>query len=863
MDSLTVIKIPEHRNLNNDDLPLKEQLALLLKERGGKALVSYAWRCSLRALPLLTAKSAPESVWSKDIVKQIAVIIRANVLPQNMLRDIPDNDVDIFSICSPARAAVARAANSAVSVYSTYAVAYSSAYMVDAISLSVTAEDALLDMADDADTYINAASEAAYDAADAAFAAYDAVFDEDTNSHSVIACLNDFNALVLGDDVQSLIERPLWPEVNEHVRLCQKQFFIEFQKLGLDFLADEIQTLWNGELTDEAVLKRYSEQISVEILDDAKALKAFILGEEIAEENSAVRVMLVGPGGAGKTSLHDLLLTRQTEFIKTATSGVGCNELEPIDLSIHKHALDPNTLHSNLNLYLWDFGGQTIFHNLHRGFMRKENCVYVLVVDSRHEQAPDDWLAQIRLHTGGEQVSVLLVTNCYEAVNRKQNHNRLVREYPELLGKDSFFELSCIHSDEKFDHFLNVLVKTCVESKHLISPAAREAIFRTNLAFENQHFVTSRELKQALKVTGKDKSDEWRRLSKKLDSLGRIIFIGDGKYCLDPDWIVNTAYSVINHTSLIDNAGIVAEETFLDEYLDEDDEPEKLLLFLRKHKAMLSFEKDDESYYFFPDAATASEPIWMTPFFREKVNQNPVTIDYYFDTFPMGLKSHFVTQMLEMKIFNISLPEDVWSDGVFATFIPNGVKLLVEYHLAKQLLRVKLYNHLDIDQMAEPVSKIHAIIERIASSVVPVLSAGFKDLDAKQRSDIFKYVDCYKQVELVKVDVQSIAIGDLQNSVLNIGNDNKIAVSDSYKNNNDAEFLKSFLIEALEFTKKSENQHLEIIAEMQIAIQSNLTTLPESHKAKGIFSKMWDWAKEADTSHEIAFKIAAGLSLIT
>lgn len=84
-----------------------------------------------------------------------------------------------------------------------------------------------------------------------------------------------------------------------------------------------------------------------------------------------------------------------------------------------------------------DFCGQTIFHGLHSAFLH-ENCVYILVVDSRHEQAPDAWLQQIR-HLTQAKAKVLLVTNWHEACDTQQNETRLLREFPDLLTGHQFF----------------------------------------------------------------------------------------------------------------------------------------------------------------------------------------------------------------------------------------------------------------------------------------------------------------------------------------------------------------------------------------------------------------------------------------
>jgi len=120
---------------------------------------------------------------------------------------------------------------------------------------------------------------------------------------------------------------------------------------------------------------------SSSIIEDPKLLKAQLFGDEIGVVTPAVRVLSIGSGGAGKSTLADRLKGKPVEQVKQSTPGIDYYQHQPLDLGL----LLPKyqSVKNEPNLYLWDFGGQAIFHGLHSAFL-SENCIYVIVVDSRH-----------------------------------------------------------------------------------------------------------------------------------------------------------------------------------------------------------------------------------------------------------------------------------------------------------------------------------------------------------------------------------------------------------------------------------------------------------------------------------------------
>src|SRR3546814_2639386 len=86
-------------------------------------------------------------------------------------------------------------------------------------------------------------------------------------------------------------------------------------------------------------------------------------------EVNRVKVMVVGPGEAGKTTLVNRLKT--DEFLSSAsmTDGIAVNDWQ----------------HDNVQFYFWDFGGQSVYLNTHRLFF-SNRTIFLLVCNSRRDR---------------------------------------------------------------------------------------------------------------------------------------------------------------------------------------------------------------------------------------------------------------------------------------------------------------------------------------------------------------------------------------------------------------------------------------------------------------------------------------------
>jgi len=688
MQILKPIPIPTNRELTKDDLPSEQQIQLLLKQNGREAQRYYAWRNALRVLPLISTQPL-ERTWQGHAVRHSFAVVRALAILQNQLREGRER-VDFSFIADAARSAadVARAYAADDAARSADDAARAAAYAADAARAATHAFDAAVG-AVKAATFTSKA--AVYAAARASARA--ATYDPDLQRALLRQSILDFNSVVQIAAVTQIMDKPLWEQAPTIWQDYPRLLHHELENIGLGFLIDDVESLLTGEVILPGRIEKYNKTLdySDDVVNDPTRLAVLFHGEEAeenskenAKENPSVRVLLVGPGGAGKTSLFNLLLNRQKSPSDNATIAI---DTQQIDLDEHREAgvkVDIEGKTNNIEILQWDFGGQSVFYNLHRGFMRRENCVYVLVVDSRHEQAPDDWLAQIQHYAqsdgSNEPARVLVVTNSYEGIEREQNHHYLSRKFEGLLTSindqypSPFFTLNCTQADARFDHFLVGLLHACKGSQRLIMPSTRKGIDALQREFSNKKAIAVSEFADSCYAMDTDNED-FLREKRSLENLGYLVDLnnmGAGRVAdtqsdyliLDPKWIASVAYEAINHEQLRRFGGKISRDKFKTKVLNalradklNNEDKELIIQFLQAQGVAYPFTVGSQKMLFFPDAAPALEPIAVTSLFHPSTRWQlgkpfshsivgEIIIEYALPAFPMGLKSHLAIRLL-------------------------------------------------------------------------------------------------------------------------------------------------------------------------------------------------------------------------
>ncbi len=104
---------------------------------------------------------------------------------------------------------------------------------------------------------------------------------------------------------------------------------------------------------------------------NAAILNYFAEREKAQFQNTEIKLILVGNSTVGKTSLSRFLRERTYQSGETTTHGIRNDRWQPTG--------------RNLQVNLWDFGGQEYYHATHRLFL-SHNAVYALVWDAQTDK---------------------------------------------------------------------------------------------------------------------------------------------------------------------------------------------------------------------------------------------------------------------------------------------------------------------------------------------------------------------------------------------------------------------------------------------------------------------------------------------
>ncbi|MCG3661756.1 COR domain-containing protein, partial [Aliarcobacter butzleri] len=323
----------------------------------------------------------------------------------------------------------------------------------------------------------------------------------------------------------------------------------------------------------------------IEIIEKGeKSLNSYFAAlKEGSEKLREVKVIFIGEGSAGKTSIINRITEKEFNNNEPKTHGIRINE----------------KLHNNKKIYFWDFGGQDIMHSTHQFFLSKR-CIYVLVLDGRKDEKPKYWLDMIKSFGQNSPIFVVL--------NKKENDNSfdiskktLKNDYSSIID---FFELNCSEDNnegtkEFNEKLLDFIDNSNNEELSLGTPIPKKWLnLKNNLVSltDNHQKYTSFE-----QLCAKEGIEDTHIpiIVSLLHELGIMLhFEGDllleSYYILNPKWVLDAAYKIINSSKVKSNKGKFVEKDILDILNYEGFEEYKLYPELNNYK----YDKEETKFIF-------------------------------------------------------------------------------------------------------------------------------------------------------------------------------------------------------------------------------------------------------------------------
>ena len=290
-------------------------------------------------------------------------------------------------------------------------------------------------------------------------------------------------------------------------------------------------------------------------------------GEKRGEKRqlNEAKLLLIGQGSVGKTSLINRLIRNQYNPQESQTDG----------LNVTTWPIEINTKEVRINV--WDFGGQEIYHATHQFFLTKRS-LYILACNCRtseEENRIEYWLKLIQ--SFGGQSPVIIVGNKYDEQPLDINRKALQEKYPNIKA---ILETSCAtgygikelrrkiaQEVAQLDDVYNLLPITWFEVKE-------------SLERMNEDFITYAQYTGLCYQQNITSEDSQEQLIDLLHNLGLVLNFREHPILkdtnvLNPDWVTTGIYALLSDETLkTKNKGILSGDD-LYRILDTDHYPAK------------------------------------------------------------------------------------------------------------------------------------------------------------------------------------------------------------------------------------------------------------------------------------------------
>ena len=318
----------------------------------------------------------------------------------------------------------------------------------------------------------------------------------------------------------------------------------------LDLRGNRLVTLPRqlGDLVADGLLPQLADNPLADPLPEiiaggVDALATYLRSLEDAVPQYEAKLLLVGEGNVGKTSLVGAL--RGAPFVKDRSTTHG---IEVWELAF-RHP-DPG-LELDMMVRAWDFGGQEVYRVSHQFFFSRR-ALYLVVWNAREgvqQNEVEDWLRRIRLRTDGDVRAVLVATHCAE--------RQPELDYPHLKQVSRGMLTGSFNVDNLTGDGLAELRQAIAQQAsalpqmgELISPrwiAARDAILEKAQSEPQISYDEFTKICAQHQVIG----SEILTLAQLMHRLGRIIYFDEDEglkdiVVLKPEWLTKAISYVLN-----------------------------------------------------------------------------------------------------------------------------------------------------------------------------------------------------------------------------------------------------------------------------------------------------------------------------
>lgn len=382
------------------------------------------------------------------------------------------------------------------------------------------------------------------------------------------------------------------------------------------------------------------------------------------------KMVLVGQGGVGKTSLVQRLVYERYNPDEKQTKGI----------NIEAWALPLGNKKVRLNI--WDFGGQEIMHATHQFFLTART-LYLLVLDARQgeqEGRLEYWLTLIQSFAGDSPV--IVVMNKCDEHHLDLNRRGLQQKYPTI---QNFVSVSA-RSGKGMEELKRAIRQAVTGMPHIDSalPANWYRVKeRLTQSRGRQDYIPYGQYQELCRQTGVEDDTSQRTLIRFLHDLGAVLNFQDDDRVrdtsvLNPEWVTQAVYSLLNHEKLVQARGVVTRRQ-LPEILDHKRYPveqQRLILNLME-KFELAFAFEGSNRYLVPDLLPVEQPQFAWE------EGGSLLFEYRYAVLPRSVLHRFMVRLHPFIYEKIA-----WRTGVMLAY--EGMRALVKADIEDKRISIAI-----------------------------------------------------------------------------------------------------------------------------------------------------------------------------
>jgi internalin A len=377
------------------------------------------------------------------------------------------------------------------------------------------------------------------------------------------------------------------------------------------------------------------------------------------------KLILVGRGGVGKSSLVERLVNDTFDSGKGRTEGIAITDW-PFRLADG----------DEVRLHIWDFGGQEIMHATHQFFLTQRS-LYLLVLSGRDGNEENDaeyWLRLIE--SFGADSPVIVVLNKIRELPFDINRRAIQAKYP---GIRAFIKTDC--EDRTGIDELHKCIRSetdRLENLRARFPASWFTI-KDGLPGTKKNYLTYSEYREFCRGHGESDCAAQDALAGYLHILGIALNYKDDArlrdhHVLNPHWVTIGVYKLLNAPLLHVTKGELRLSD-VEGLLDVASYPREMHRFLldlmKKFELCFSFPEDTK--YLVPELLDMQEPAEAARFRPEEC----LNFQYHYPVVPEGLLPRFI-----VRTHVLSEGQPRWKTGVILQF--EGACALVKADAAEK-----------------------------------------------------------------------------------------------------------------------------------------------------------------------------------